>query len=199
MQSPFDLSGLNAAVLGGGGLIGAAVSKALAEAGASVLVADRAGCEIPIGADGVELGFMEADASDLESLPALVEKLDDLAGGFDIWVSAHYPRTADWGAPDESINVGSWHQNIGMQLTGSCIVGSEACRRMADRSGGSVINVASIYGLVGPDFSIYEGTDMVMPEPYAPIKGGIISHTRYLAFLLFSLDHFFHSLFLLLF
>ena len=181
MRSPFDLTGLNAVVLGGAGLIGAATSKALAEAGANVVLADRAGGEMPTGPNGGALRFVEADASDLDGLPALVERLDDVAGGFDIWVSAHYPRTADWGGPDDQISVGSWHQNVGMQLTGSCVVASEASRRMAGRGRGSVINIASIYGLVGPDFSIYEGTDMVMPEPYAAIKGGIISHTRYLA------------------
>ena len=46
---------------------------------------------------------------------------------------------------------------------------------------GSIVNIASIYGLVGPDFSIYEGTSMTMPAAYSAIKGGVINFTRYLA------------------
>jgi NAD(P)-dependent dehydrogenase (short-subunit alcohol dehydrogenase family) len=46
---------------------------------------------------------------------------------------------------------------------------------------GNIVNIASIYGMLGPDFSIYEGTTMTMPAEYAAIKGAIISFTRYLA------------------
>jgi len=52
---------------------------------------------------------------------------------------------------------------------------------MKDQRHGSVVNIASIYGTVGPDFSIYEGTNMTMPAAYSAIKGGVINFTRYLA------------------
>ncbi|NLE26755.1 MAG: SDR family oxidoreductase, partial [Clostridiaceae bacterium] len=45
----------------------------------------------------------------------------------------------------------------------------------------NIVNIASIYGMLGPDFSIYEGTTMTMPAEYAAIKGAIINFTRYLA------------------
>ena len=46
---------------------------------------------------------------------------------------------------------------------------------------GSLINIASTYGINGPDFSIYEGTEMTMPAAYAVIKGGLVNFTKYLA------------------
>ena len=49
------------------------------------------------------------------------------------------------------------------------------------KRGGSIINIASIYGVVAPDFSIYEGTTMTMPGAYAAIKSGIIGMSRYMA------------------
>jgi NAD(P)-dependent dehydrogenase (short-subunit alcohol dehydrogenase family) len=52
---------------------------------------------------------------------------------------------------------------------------------MAKQRGGAIINLASIYGNVAPDFSIYEGTEMTMPVAYSAIKGGIIALTRYIA------------------
>ena len=52
---------------------------------------------------------------------------------------------------------------------------------MQAKQAGSIVNIASIYGIVGPDFSVYENTEMTMPAAYAAIKGGLINFTRYLA------------------
>jgi NAD(P)-dependent dehydrogenase (short-subunit alcohol dehydrogenase family) len=52
---------------------------------------------------------------------------------------------------------------------------------MKKHGGGSIINLASIYGIVAPDFSIYEGTELTMPVAYASIKAGIIALTKYIA------------------
>jgi NAD(P)-dependent dehydrogenase (short-subunit alcohol dehydrogenase family) len=52
---------------------------------------------------------------------------------------------------------------------------------MAKQSFGSVVNITSIYGIVGPDFGVYEGTKMTMPAAYSAIKGGVINFSRYLA------------------
>ncbi len=46
---------------------------------------------------------------------------------------------------------------------------------------GVLINIGSHYGVLGPNFSIYEGTDMTMPAAYSLIKGGIVNFSRYLA------------------
>ena len=52
---------------------------------------------------------------------------------------------------------------------------------MTNQKNGSIVNIASIYGVVGNDFTVYDGTDMTSPAAYAAIKGGIINFTRYLA------------------
>ena len=52
---------------------------------------------------------------------------------------------------------------------------------MAEQKSGSIINMASIYGVVGPDFSVYNGTSMTMPAAYSAIKGALVNFTRYLA------------------
>ena len=52
---------------------------------------------------------------------------------------------------------------------------------MVSQNEGSIINFASIYGQVGPDFTVYDGTDMTSPVAYSAIKGGVISLTKYLA------------------
>jgi NAD(P)-dependent dehydrogenase (short-subunit alcohol dehydrogenase family) len=52
---------------------------------------------------------------------------------------------------------------------------------MINKEYGSIVNIASVYGIVGPDFTVYEGTNMTMPAAYSVIKGGLINFTRYLA------------------
>lgn len=52
---------------------------------------------------------------------------------------------------------------------------------MKKQKSGVIINIASIYGVLGPNFSVYEGTEMTMPVEYSMIKGGIINFTRYLS------------------
>jgi NAD(P)-dependent dehydrogenase (short-subunit alcohol dehydrogenase family) len=52
---------------------------------------------------------------------------------------------------------------------------------MSTQKEGSIVNMASIYGIVGPDFTVYDGTDMTMPAAYSAIKGALISFTRYVA------------------
>jgi len=52
---------------------------------------------------------------------------------------------------------------------------------MAKRKGGVIVNLASIYALVGPCDSMYEDTDMTMPDQYAAVKGAIVAHSRCLA------------------
>tara|TARA_B110000208_G_C11522156_1_gene341062 strand:- start:281 stop:685 length:405 start_codon:yes stop_codon:yes gene_type:complete len=53
--------------------------------------------------------------------------------------------------------------------------------QMAKQKSGSIINMASMYGVVAPDFTVYDGTNMTMPAGYAAIKGGLVNLTRYIA------------------
>ena len=52
---------------------------------------------------------------------------------------------------------------------------------MSSQGGGSIINISSIYGMVAPDMSIYEGSDFETEPDYSFIKGGIISFSKYLS------------------
>ena len=52
---------------------------------------------------------------------------------------------------------------------------------MKKQKSGSVVNIASIYGMVGNDFTIYKGTNINAPVAYSAIKGGVINLSRYLA------------------
>ena len=68
-----------------------------------------------------------------------------------------------------------------MQLNSNFYITQLVSKEMIKNKSGSIINMGSIYGLVGPDFSIYEGTNIINPPAYSAIKGGIINFTKYLS------------------
>ncbi len=183
--SKFSLKGKKAVVTGGCGLIGGEIVSALSQAGADVLVADinkeKASQIIGEGRDhegGV--AFYHFDITDIEQLKSNIENMTKQATQVDIWVNSAYPRTEDWAAAPEDIKADSWQKNVDMQLNSFSLSSKYIAEHMKER-GGSIINLGSIYGVLGPDFSVYDGTEMTNPMAYAAIKGGIINCDRYLA------------------
>ena len=96
-------------------------------------------------------------------------------------VNNAYPRTADWGNKFEEISVESWQKNVNFQLSGVFNCAQKVLEIMKNQKSGVMVNIASIYGILGPDFTVYKDTEMMMPAAYAAIKGGVVNFTRYLA------------------
>jgi NAD(P)-dependent dehydrogenase (short-subunit alcohol dehydrogenase family) len=71
---------------------------------------------------------------------------------------------------------------VDMQLNSCFYICQQVLAQMAQQGSGSIVNIGSIYGVVGNDFTVYENTGgMTSPAAYAAIKGGITNFTRYLA------------------
>ena len=102
-------------------------------------------------------------------------------GKIDGIINNAYPRTSDWGNTFENTSLASWNKNIQNQLNSVFYLCKEVSKTMKKNGGGSIVNISSIYGMVGPDFTVYEGTNMTSPVAYSAIKGAIINFTRYLA------------------
>jgi NAD(P)-dependent dehydrogenase (short-subunit alcohol dehydrogenase family) len=180
LRSPTDLTGRFAYVTGGLGLIGLAVGRALAGAGATVVALETDDACARGGAPGIRA--VAFDAALLDDLPARLERLEAGHGPADIWVNCAYPRTPSWGqSRQEPLDAADWRANVDLQMNGFCLIAGHVAAAMAARGRGAIVNVASIYGAVGPDFAVYDGTDMTTPPAYSAIKGGVIAYTRYLA------------------
>lgn len=176
-----QMSGKTAVVTGGLGLIGKQICLALAKAGAKVLVLDI-NQEGKFEKECKNLTFVKFDATDLKGASACIERIFSEYGSIHAWINSSYPRTKDWGAKLEEVNPESWQKNVDMQMNSYCLISRDVAEQMKKRGiAGSIINIASIYGLVAPDFSIYDGTQMTMPAAYSAIKAGIINFSRYLA------------------
>lgn len=183
----FNLKNKVAVVTGAAGLLGAEFVKALSQNDAIVIAADIAKdrgnkLEQFCKRQKTKVAFKKLDITDEKSISGLINFADRKYKKIDIWVNSAYPKTEDWGMKLESIPAISWRENVDSHLNGYCFCCRLAAEYMKEKKhGGSIINLASIYGILGPDFSIYENTNMTMPAAYSAIKGGIISFTKYLA------------------
>jgi NAD(P)-dependent dehydrogenase (short-subunit alcohol dehydrogenase family) len=162
-------------VVGGNGLLGKSIVDKLKLEGALVINAD-----INVN-DDIENNFINCDVTDESSVNRTLQIIYNQYGKIDGFVNNAYPRTKDWGTKFEEIKFDSWSRNIDMQLNSVFTTTKGVLSIMKDQGFGSIVNVASIYGVLAPDFSIYEGTQMTMPAAYSAIKGGVISYSRYLA------------------
>lgn len=170
----FSLKNKVIVVTGGNGLLGKQFINKFTEDGAIAITAD-------INVDLQDPNFVLMDITEEASVLNAVNKIVLTHGRIDGWINNAYPRTTDWGEKLDNIVFASWQKNIDMHLNGYFLCCQTVLAQMAKQGFGSLINMSSIYGLVGPDFTIYEGTDMTMPAAYAAIKGGLNNLTRYLA------------------
>ena len=162
-------------VTGGSGLLGARYCQAITAAGGTAINADLA-----VETD-LDRHQHQLDITSLESIQALIAAVRARFGRIDGWVNNAYPRTKDWGVRFELTTPESWRQNVDMHLNGYFLCCQQILEAMKEQQSGSVINMGSIYGFLGPDFWIYEGTELTNSAIYAAIKGGITNLTRYLA------------------
>ncbi|SEL00489.1 NAD(P)-dependent dehydrogenase, short-chain alcohol dehydrogenase family [Chitinophaga rupis] len=161
-------------VTGGNGLLGKAICNALKEQEAVVI-----GTDIRFEKQGEHDYFL--DITDENAVITTVKEIAEKYGKIDGWINNAYPRTSDWGNKLEDVPFESWRKNVDMHLNGYFLCSKVVLEYMKKYTSGSLINMASIYGVVGPDFNIYAETQMTMPVAYAAIKGGLINLTRYLA------------------
>lgn len=162
-------------VTGGSGLIGRYILSDLRNHGAIVINA-----EISVATDW-EQGTVHCDITSPASVKELVSGVWERYKRVDGLVNNAYPRTRDWGVRFEDVPYDSWQKNVDMQMNSVFLLCQTVLKYMKEQGSGSIVNIGSIYGVVGNDFTIYEGYGGTSPAAYCAIKGGIINFSRYLA------------------
>lgn len=182
VQELFDLRGRVALVTGGAGLYGRQIVEALAEAGARTFMASRNVEALRKQADvfrqaGLNVEVLQYDQSSEESIQQLFKQVVDAAGTVDVLVNNSVLRPMrDWTG-----TVAEFAKSMEVNVIGLFAITKIFGDFMAEKGKGSIINVGSIQGEVGPDFSLYEGLNMMTPPDYFVHKGGMLQLTRYAA------------------
>ncbi len=178
----FSLKGRVAVVTGAAGWLGAALSRALAEAGARVVATSReAGraAEFAATLPGDGHAGMGFDQGETDTIPGFVAEVERRMGRVDVLVNNAYgaaaPRIETATAEDFDR---AYHVGVTAYFLLAREVASHLRRR---RTPGSIINIASMYGVVGSYPSAYEGLAACSPPNYHGLKGGLVHLTRHLA------------------
>jgi NAD(P)-dependent dehydrogenase (short-subunit alcohol dehydrogenase family) len=129
--------------------------------------------------------MFDCDFEQGEAVKDLPRRVREAFGSIDIIVNcAAFVGTSGlegWAVPFEQQSDATWRRALEVNLTAPFVLIQAAAEDLARSGHGSVINISSIYGLAGPDWRLYEGTDLGNPAAYAASKGGLIQMTRWLA------------------
>ncbi len=179
----FDLTGKVALVAGGAGKYGQPITEGLAEAGATVIIASRneEKCRKvaeDFQAKELRVFGMHLDQSEENSAQQLLKRIRK-----DFKTPEILVNNAVW-RPMKNFyhsDVSLWDESMAVNARGLFIMCRVFGDAMAEERRGSIINIASVYGVVAPDMKIYEGTNMGTEPDYPYTKGGMIMYTKYLA------------------
>lgn len=201
IKEKFDLSGRTALVVGGRGFLGRRFCAALAEFGMQVYSADLPVLSMAAQGDSSVVSVenvkqLDVDVSDTESVSDMVEQVVKEAGRIDSLVYSVTAKPKDFYHPFTEVGLDGFHVILKAELDGAFLVSQQVGKIMEKQQSGNITFLSSIYGVVGNDQRIYEGSNLeslytgekggetkrTYAHPgYAVSKGAIISMTRYLA------------------
>ena len=175
-------------ITGGAGLLGRSFVRCVADHGGTAVIADlngEAGNQVlkDLGSHTIceNVAFIEVDITSKISIENMIADLHERYGKIDSLVNNAYPRNQNYGRKFEDVTYEDFCQNVSMHLGGYFLTSQRLFLYFKKQGYGSIINMASIYGVIAPRFSVYGCTAMTMPVEYAAIKSAIIHMTKYMA------------------
>jgi NAD(P)-dependent dehydrogenase (short-subunit alcohol dehydrogenase family) len=186
-----NLKGRRALITGACGGLGIVIAETLSELGADLLLLDRN--ESNLNSHGLVLAKnwninVELFACDLENelqRKKLIKEIKDSHKGLNIIINnAAFTGESDlkgWSVPFEDQCLQTWRRALEVNLTAIFDICQGLTPILKEGVGASIVNIGSIYGMVGPDWGLYGDTKMSNPAAYGATKGGVIQLTRWLA------------------
>jgi NAD(P)-dependent dehydrogenase (short-subunit alcohol dehydrogenase family) len=195
-KSLFELNGKTAVVTGAVGILGQRFCRGLAEFGAQVVVVDLdedrcTACASELESDyGMPAIGVACDVSNPASVTSMVDQVIKRFGAIHVLHNNAASKSADldaFFASTEDYSLSEWRKIMSVNVDGLFLVAQAVGGQMQKQgTGGSIIQTASIYGLVSSDKRIYEGSfylgrQINNPAVYSTSKAAVVGLTRYLA------------------
>lgn len=192
----FDLTGKTAIVTGGIGILGRRFCRGLAEFGANVSIVDLDERKLNEFADelsnqyGVKAAGIASDISNPDTVKEMVQRVVGTFGQINILHNNAASKSSDleaFFAPFEEYSLEEWRKIMAVNIDGMFLVAQAVGNQMVKQGkGGSIIQTASIYGILASDKRIYEGSfylgrQINNPGVYSTSKAAVVGLTKYLA------------------
>ncbi|MDK9701590.1 MAG: SDR family oxidoreductase [Sulfuritalea sp.] len=191
IEKLMSLKGRRALVTGATGGLGKIMAETLAELGSDLVLIDQPGSDFERLSDklsqrwGSRIQHRHCDLEHQEQRAELIDWISCSGEGINILINnAAFVGTSElqgWAVPFAEQTVITWRRAIEVNLTAAFHLCQGLAPLLKVANGASIINIASIYGEYGPDWSLYEGTAMSNPAAYGVSKGGLIQFTRWLS------------------
>ena len=186
-----SLKGRCALITGATGHLGSVMADTLAELGADLVLVDRPGSDYQAVTTslnerwGARPQCRDCDLEQQSQRKSLIDWIETRDQGLNIIINnAAFVGTSElqgWAASFEHQTIETWRRALEVNLTAVFELCQGLALMLRAAEGASIINIASMYGIYGPDWSLYEETNMANPAAYAASKGGLIQLTRWLA------------------
>lgn len=186
-----SLHGRRALITGGAGHIATAMAETLAEMGADLVLLDVDQSKLDDLSNrltktyDVHVSYVSCDLENDGDRFAAIQAVQANGAALDILINnAAFVGTSvleGWTATFDRQSLAAWRRALEVNLTAVFHL-SQALAPLLSASGhGTIINIGSIYGEMGPDWSLYDDTGMANPAAYSTSKGGVLQLTRWLA------------------
>lgn len=186
-----NLKGRRALITGAVGGLGKVMADTLAELGADLVLVDLPGSDLEnlstklVGRWDVKIKYHFCDLEQQVQRTELMDWLKNDGDGLNILINnAAFVGATElqgWAVPFEEQTVETWRRALEVNLTAVFDLCQGLTPLLKVAEGANIINIASIYGMYGPVWSLYEGANMSNPAAYGASKGGLLQLSRWLA------------------
>jgi NAD(P)-dependent dehydrogenase (short-subunit alcohol dehydrogenase family) len=186
-----NLKGRKALITGAAGHLGSVFADTLAELGSDLILVDQDGSNLAEISNfmskrwGVKVFTKYCDLESSSQRTDLITWVEEIAGPLHILVNnAAFAGTTNltgWSVPFEEQSLETWRRALEVNLTAVFDLCKGLTPILRNSGNSSIVNIASIYGFLGPEWDLYKGTQMSNPAAYAASKAGLIQLTRWLS------------------
>lgn len=188
MNDIFSLAGKNIMITGASGHIGRKLSEYCLKSGANLILVDINETSLisdTSQAYSKQCDYYYCDLEQADDLNQLIRKIQKKYICIDGIVNlAAFVGTSDldgWCVPFEDQSFETWNRCIAVNLSAPFLIVQQLLPQLNQSESASIVNISSIYGQVGPDLSLYDGTGMGNPAAYAASKAGLAQFSRWLS------------------
>ena len=192
IEELISLKGRRALVTGANGHLGKEISYTLAELGADLVLLDLPNTNFQKIIENltkinknINIEIIDCDLEDESSRNDLIEKINQEGKSLDILVNnaafVGSTNISGWSEDFENQSLESWRRAIEVNVTSVFHLTKGLATSLIRSNHNSIINIASIYGVVAPNYSIYKNTPIANPSAYAVSKAGVIHLTKWLS------------------